>query len=183
MTAAAIQQITKEMKQYITPSLNDKLYLHFKGWKKLEPCLGEYVGVRALWLEGNGLQKIENLENLTALRCLYIQQNLIETLEGLSANVDLSAINCSNNSMRCIGHISHLTTLSTLQIANNRLQTAADVEHLRLCPSVSVLDMQNSRPDDPAVLDVLSWPSRTFAATEETVRAMDTVSKVGVSMD
>jgi hypothetical protein len=81
------------MKQYQTPSLNDKLYLHFKvrlgrllilhanrqsnrnrttcslvlpgsrrlslvlqGWKSIEPCIGEYTGVKALWLEGNGLQ-------------------------------------------------------------------------------------------------------------------------------
>eukprot|EP00291_Cryptomonas_curvata_P025649 CAMPEP_0172175976 /NCGR_PEP_ID=MMETSP1050-20130122/14539_1 /TAXON_ID=233186 /ORGANISM="Cryptomonas curvata, Strain CCAP979/52" /LENGTH=454 /DNA_ID=CAMNT_0012848163 /DNA_START=47 /DNA_END=1408 /DNA_ORIENTATION=- len=155
MTAAAIQQITKEMKQYSTASLNDKLYLHFKGWKKLEPCIGEYTGVRALWLEGNGLPRIEHLEKLTELRCLYMQQNLLETLEGLDSNIELDAINVSNNSIRCISHISHIPKLNTLQIANNRLSKASDLEHLRQCPSLGVLDIQNNRLDDPAILDVL----------------------------
>ena len=100
MTAAAIKQITKEMKQYSSPGLNDKLYLHFKGWKKIEECLGEYNGVRALWLEGNGLRTLENLGNLKELRCLYIQQNCLESIEGLEENIQLDAINASNNSIK-----------------------------------------------------------------------------------
>ena len=80
MTREAIQAITKELKQYQSPALNDKLYLHFKGWKKIEECLGEYNGVKALWLEGNGLRTLENLGNLKQLRCLYIQQNCLESL-------------------------------------------------------------------------------------------------------
>ena len=78
MTREAIQAITKELKQYRSPALNDKLYLHFKGWKKIEECLGEYSGVRALWHEGNGLRTLDNLGNLKELRCLYVQQNCLE---------------------------------------------------------------------------------------------------------
>eukprot|EP00960_Hanusia_phi_P005264 152956-Hanusia_phi.AAC.1 len=156
MTLDAIQQITKELKQYQTPSLNDKLYLHFKGWKKIEPCINEYDGVKALWLEGNALSKIENFDKLVNLRCLYIQQNCLEDLSGLENCPDLDAINCSNNSIRKISHISHLHRLNTLQISNNKLTDATDVEHLRTCPSIGVLDLQNNRIEDPAVLDVLA---------------------------
>lgn len=37
-----------------TPELNDKLYLHFKGYPNIGG-LEEYVNVRCLWMEGNGV--------------------------------------------------------------------------------------------------------------------------------
>ena len=37
---------------YEYPELNDKLYLHFKGYKKMEG-LDEYLGVKTLFLESN----------------------------------------------------------------------------------------------------------------------------------
>jgi dynein assembly factor 1, axonemal len=70
MSLSEIKRICRDLKQYSTPELNDKLYLHFKGWKDISPCLGEYTGCRALWLEGNGLDRIQNLEKLAELRCL-----------------------------------------------------------------------------------------------------------------
>eukprot|EP00284_Hemiselmis_tepida_P006653 CAMPEP_0174929522 /NCGR_PEP_ID=MMETSP1355-20121228/27424_1 /TAXON_ID=464990 /ORGANISM="Hemiselmis tepida, Strain CCMP443" /LENGTH=491 /DNA_ID=CAMNT_0016175735 /DNA_START=211 /DNA_END=1682 /DNA_ORIENTATION=+ len=156
MTAEALQQITKEMKQYNTPSLNDKLYLHFKGWKSIEPCIKEYTGVKALWLEGNGLDALQNLDAMPELRCLYAQQNCITELSGLEGNLLLDSLNVANNSIRTISHISHLTALHTLQAANNRLCGPEDIEHLRECPSIGVLDLQNNKLEDPACLDVLA---------------------------
>ena len=156
MTREAILQITKEMKQYQTPSLNDKLYLHFKGWKKIDECLSEYSGVKALWLEGNGLRTLENLSSLKQLRCLYIQQNCLESLEGLEGNVELDAINASNNSIKTISHIAGLKRLNTLQVAHNRIAETTDVEELAACSTIGVLDISNNKLEDPAVLDVLA---------------------------
>ena len=156
MTQEAIRQITKDMKQYQTPSLNDKLYLHFKGWKKIDECLSEYSGVKALWLEGNGLRTLENLGSLKQLRCLYIQQNCLESLEGLEDNTDLDAINASNNSIKTISHIAGLKRLNTLQVAHNRIADPADVEELAACSTIGVLDISNNKLEDPAVLDVLA---------------------------
>jgi dynein assembly factor 1 len=43
---------------YTTPYLNDCLYLHYKGFDRLEN-LEEFTGLKVIYLEGNGLNKIE----------------------------------------------------------------------------------------------------------------------------
>lgn len=40
MTKQALKDICKQLDLYATPRLNDKLYLHFKGWNKVTDALG-----------------------------------------------------------------------------------------------------------------------------------------------
>lgn len=47
---------------YTTQSLNDILYLHYKGFVKIEN-LENFTGLKVLYLEGNCIEKIENLDN------------------------------------------------------------------------------------------------------------------------
>ncbi len=155
MTPEALRKICKDLKQYNTAELNDKLYLHFKGWKHISPALSAYTGVRALWLEGNGLQKIENLQDLKELRCLFLQQNLLEDIEGLDTLLELDTLNVADNQLRRISNLSHLPVLKTLQAANNRLTDLSDVEHLAKCKSLSVLDLSNNKIEDEGILAIL----------------------------
>lgn len=70
MTRQAILDSCKQHQLYRTPSLNDKLYLNFKGFARIAD-LDEYVNVRALFLEGNVLETLEGLPpQLKELRCL-----------------------------------------------------------------------------------------------------------------
>ena len=55
MTKAVLKQCAVDNEGYESPELNDNLYLHFKGFRKIEN-LEEYTELKGLWLEANGLQ-------------------------------------------------------------------------------------------------------------------------------
>lgn len=82
MTKAELQKVALEHGGYATPYLNDTLYLHFKGYRRIEN-LEEFRGLTTLWLHSNGFGKIENLSHLHELRCLFLQRNALTKIENL----------------------------------------------------------------------------------------------------
>ncbi|KAI8833671.1 hypothetical protein BJ741DRAFT_710187 [Chytriomyces cf. hyalinus JEL632] len=153
MTPKYLKQLCLEQNAYSTASLNDKIYLHFKGFADIENLEG-YTGLRSLWLEGNGLSAIKNLDTLIELRCLFLHQNCIETIENLDALVNLDTLNVGNNLIRRIQGLSNLPKLRTLQIDHNYLKTAEDLAHLRECPFLSILDLSFNHIEDIGVVEV-----------------------------
>ncbi|XP_028304094.1 dynein assembly factor 1, axonemal-like [Gouania willdenowi] len=154
MTKRFLKNYCIENKLYRTPSLNDTLFLHFKGFSTIEN-LEEYTGLKCLWLQNNRLQCIKNLEAQTDLCCLFLQVNFISKLENLEPLKKLKTLNVSNNLIRLIENISCLPELSTLEIACNKLETAADIEHLSRCPAIRVLDLSHNYLNDSRILPVL----------------------------
>mmetsp|Transcript_38234 Transcript_38234/g.114221 ORF Transcript_38234/g.114221 Transcript_38234/m.114221 type:complete len:303 (+) Transcript_38234:60-968(+) len=154
ITPEELKRLCKEQRLFSTASLNEKLYLHYRGYSRIEG-LGAWTGLRALWLEGNGFGAIEGLEAQQDLRCLYLHQNCIKRIEHLDCCPKLATLQLSDNMITSLSNLSGLSRLSTLQLAHNKLESADDLRHLLMCPSISVLDLQNNLLDDPAVVDIL----------------------------
>ena len=152
MTPDALSKICKELKLYRTPELNDKLYLHYKGFRRIEN-LEAYTGLRAVWLEGNGLAQIEGLEKCTQLRTLYLHENCIREIENLDANVNLATLNLNKNCIEKVSNLAPLAQLETLMLSHNRLETVEDIVGLVECPTISTLDVQSNMLEDPRILD------------------------------
>ncbi|CAM9113563.1 unnamed protein product, partial [Discosporangium mesarthrocarpum] len=104
------------------------------------------------WLEGNGLTRLEGLENQSMMRTLYVHENLIEKIEGLDSMLKASC----KNFIKCVENLSHLGTLTTLLLSYNCLRSADDLRHVLQCPSLQTLDLQHNRIDDPQVVEVVA---------------------------
>ncbi|GLD93549.1 hypothetical protein PINS_up002141 [Pythium insidiosum] len=140
MEKALLKKLCREHDLYVTPSINDKLYLHYKvrrvvqgisindvlclvciahslhaqlsqGFRSIKN-LEEYTGLKVLWLEGNGLPRIQGLEHQTQLKTLYLQENLIQKIENLDAQQDLDTLNLSQNQITKIENMGHLKMLT-----------------------------------------------------------------------
>eukprot|EP01083_Nonionella_stella_P078832 215966_1 len=155
ITKDSLKKLCRELELYSVPELNDVLYLHYKGYAKIEN-LDEYTELKVLWLEGNGLTKIEGLDNQTNLRCLYLQENCIEKMENLENLTQLATLNLSQNYINTIEGLEHVPNLATLLFKSNRLTSVEDLRGVLQCEKLSALDVSSNKLCDPAILDVLA---------------------------
>ncbi|CEP00335.1 hypothetical protein PBRA_008069 [Plasmodiophora brassicae] len=159
MDARTVQKMCLEKGLYSTPELNDRLFLHFRCFRRIE-SLSAYTNVRALFLENNAIESIENIEHMRDLRCLYLQQNCIRQISNLDRNLNLITLNLQGNLIEQISGLDHLKSLNTLNVADNKLSSVESISHLLKCPSISTLDLSKNALSDVAVLDILaSMPS------------------------
>ena len=139
---------------YGTFELNEKLYLHYKGFKKIEN-MHLFPDLKWIYLEGNGLSKIEGFDNNLKLKCLYIQENIFDKIENVNHLKELHYLNLNDNYITTIENLNDMPNLGTLQIKKNRIgkNGISDVIGLLDVPSISVLDISDNAIDDPETID------------------------------
>ena len=111
----------KEWRRYYrTPELNEKLYLHYKGFSYIRN-LSQFTNLKCLYFEGNGCKSLLGLEENRELRSLFIQENIIETIEGLDNLKELRQLNLNDNMVKTVSGLENCTGLDTLYLKRNRL--------------------------------------------------------------
>jgi hypothetical protein len=153
MSLEEIRLSCRENDGYDSPELNEKLYLHFRGFKKIEN-LDSYVSCKAIWLDSNGLEKIEGLTALANLRCLYLGKNLISRIEGLENLSLLTTLDLSNNRLTTIENLSCCPALEIVNFSRNAFASVEAISHLAECLSIENVDLTNNAITGDVVRDV-----------------------------
>ena len=140
---------------YRTHELNEILYLHFKGFKKIDN-LFTFTGLKCLYLEGNGIQKIEGLDNCVNLTSLYLHENCICKIEGLDKLEKLVNLNLSDNLITTIENLSNCKNLSNLLLKRNRIGENGlnDLKGLlELNDNFNVLDISDNKIKEQNIIE------------------------------
>jgi hypothetical protein len=156
MEAATLEACCLQNEGWHSPELNEKLILHFKGFRKIEN-LEAYKNVKSLFLECNGITKIENLECLPGLVSLYLQKNVIPRIENLDSLQNLQVLNLSHNSITRVENLGELHALYTLNLASNKIVEVDALRGLSERPTLKSVDVsQNYIEDGDGFIDI--WP-------------------------
>lgn len=144
MTKKAIVDTCMKHGLYVVPELNDVLYLHYKGFSKINE-LDEYVNVKTLWLNNNSITTISGLSTLVNLSTLYLQDNLIDTIEGLDGLSSLETLILSNNYISTISGLSNLKNLTSIELDHNQIRNFRSLEGLTECPSLENVNISHNK--------------------------------------
>lgn len=119
-----------------------------------------------LYLDGNAISKIENLQGQKDLIALYLSRNLISRVENLSAMSKLEVLDLSCNRLASLKGFPKLTSLKILCLSRNKLKQRQDIEELTSCTSLSSLDVSHNCFETCCDLEPLASLSLSLLKTE-----------------
>lgn len=147
--------MSKDFKQYYrTFHLNEKLYLHYKGFRKFEN-MNLFPELKCLYFEGNGLSSMLGLEAQKEMRSLHLHENCIQKMECLEHMDDLRTLSLADNMFSKIEGLSGCKRLITLYAKGNSIgkNGLSDLEGLLECPSLEVIDLQQNHIEEGEILE------------------------------
>eukprot|EP00796_Vickermania_ingenoplastis_P013341 gene13341-9173_t len=183
MTKDAIVQACKANKGYGPPHLNDQIFLHCKGFMKVEN-LEAYTELKALWLEQNSIADVRGLGAQQKLASLFLHNNALMTLKNYDAPLsNLRMLNISHNYLTSLrGLAGFCPILETLQASHNHITSLEACEDLwGLSATLTSVDLSfnkieqynapteegESRPEGAALVQPAKDPSAVVRFFED----------------
>eukprot|EP00472_Partenskyella_glossopodia_P006402 CAMPEP_0197525912 /NCGR_PEP_ID=MMETSP1318-20131121/15076_1 /TAXON_ID=552666 /ORGANISM="Partenskyella glossopodia, Strain RCC365" /LENGTH=411 /DNA_ID=CAMNT_0043079743 /DNA_START=156 /DNA_END=1388 /DNA_ORIENTATION=+ len=138
---------------YVTPELNNKLYLQHKCLTEIEN-LEEYVNVSWLYLQNNAIDRIQNIGHLKSLTGLFLGNNEITKIQNLDSNSKLKMLNLDRNFLKDLKGIEVCKCLENFSAKANQIQNISPLSALK---NLTSLNLQNNKiSDEKNVLRTLS---------------------------
>ncbi|XP_033624638.1 leucine-rich repeat-containing protein 9-like [Asterias rubens] len=129
-----------------TPILEnlEVLHLGYNGISDLIKLqISRLPSLKALFLQGNEISKVEGLESLQDLRELVLDRNKIKGLSEYSFmnQWNLVELHMEENRLRELSHFQYLENLQRLYLGSNRLQDVCELEKLEALPNLIELSV------------------------------------------
>jgi dynein assembly factor 1 len=159
MSVEHIRLVCVENGGYEMPELNERLFLHYKGFRSIRN-LEAYTAVTSLWLDSNALEHIEGLSHMHHLKCLFLGKNLVRKLHGIEELHSLVQLDISCNMIDSLQGLEALSNLQVLNASKNALQHAESIMPLKNCVSLENLDVSSNILDGEETLHALEEMSR-----------------------
>lgn len=147
MTKDVIANLCKANGGYQIPRLNDQLFLHCKGFMRIQN-LDEYIHVKVLWVEQNAISELDGIDKLQELVSLFAQNNTIRSLRNMSGPMmNLRVLNVSHNYLTSLEGIARACPqLETLQASHNHITTLDACKELwELAETLTSVDLSFNR--------------------------------------
>ncbi|CAF0870863.1 unnamed protein product, partial [Brachionus calyciflorus] len=141
------QNQIQNIPEQILPSL-EVLHLAFNGINDLVAFqIGRLTSLKALFLQGNEITKIEGLDTLRELRELVLDKNKIKAIGEYSfvgQGNRLLELHMEENRIRDLNNIQVLKHLQKLYVANNKMNDYSDIEKLMEMNNLYEVSMINN---------------------------------------
>ncbi|GMH40304.1 hypothetical protein BSKO_08208 [Bryopsis sp. KO-2023] len=109
------------------------LHLNDKRLTRIGPDLALCSGLRVLYLYGNSLSKIEDLDFGRRLTHLYLQDNIISAIEGMENMVSLKKLYLDRNRIQRVENLGACRRLEELHISQQTLPADVHLEFNQEC--------------------------------------------------
>lgn len=130
----------------LTPILDnlEVLHLGYNGISDLNKLeMSRLPSLKALFLQGNDISKVEGMEGLQDLRELVLDRNKIKSLGDTSFlnQWNLVELHMEENRLRDLSHLQYLENLQRLYVGSNRIQDMSELEKLDHLPNMIELSV------------------------------------------